>query len=267
MKRIRGSLKSSEKYQIIFQLSPAAIALMSPAGIITDLNGRVYDFLQYKPEEVIGKHFTELPFITQDGRRKLTENLANRLRGEVVPPYEVEFVSKSGDRHFGLLDISLIKDDQGNPIEILAMFSDITALKQNEEKLRHLNKELDDANLELQRAYTWMRRKRDQLRTQLFEEDFVFLIDRDSRIEGVSEKVIESLGMQRAQLIGTLLTDLLTEEALDLFRREMELAVKGIANEITVGLTTAAGKQVYSARMVRFNINDRRLIMVVFRSV
>lgn len=51
-------MKSSEKYQIIFQLSPAAIALMSPAGIITDLNGRVYDFLQYKPEEVIGKHFT-----------------------------------------------------------------------------------------------------------------------------------------------------------------------------------------------------------------
>jgi len=257
-------MKTTDKYRIIFDLSPAAICLMSPAGIITDLNGRLYDFLEYRPEEVIGKNFLELPFITEEGKRKLTENLVKRLGGADIPSYEVEFISKSGSRHFGLLDVTLIRDNGGNPVEIIAIFTDVTALKQSEEKLRKLNEELDDANLKLQRAYDWMRKKKDQLRTQLFEEDFLFLIDRDSRIEGVSEKAIENLGLRRSHLIGTLFTDLLDAEALDPFRRELELAGKGIANAITVRFK-AEGTDSYTMRMVRFNMDGRRLMLVILR--
>jgi len=60
--------ESEEKYKKIFELSPEAIVLLDRKGNLLDVNERLYDWLGYKPEEVIGKNLLELPFLPEGGK-------------------------------------------------------------------------------------------------------------------------------------------------------------------------------------------------------
>ncbi len=254
-----------DKYRAIFHLSPEAICLMDTEGRIIDLNGRIYDIIGYRPEEVIGKHFLELPFFTDEGKRKLVESYARRLQGEEVPPYELEFISKSDERRFGKLIGALMKDRKGNVTGNIVIFSDITDFKAAEEKLAAANKELEETNKRLQRAYKWMRDGRDRVRKQLYQEETGFLIDSGGRIEGATEKAVEIAGREKSQLIGVDLADLLEADSREGFRRELKQAWKGIANRFVVDINSVNGRKSYQLKMIRLTMEERRLLLVILQ--
>jgi len=57
--------KETDRYKLIFELSPEAIVIIDPKGNITDINGRVYDWLGFKTEELVGKKISEAPFLNE----------------------------------------------------------------------------------------------------------------------------------------------------------------------------------------------------------
>jgi len=142
---IDKNLINTERNKIFFDCSPLAIIIVSKEGIFLDANRKLYDWLGYKPAEIIGRRFTEVPFILDNSKKTIINNFNKRMRGEDVPPYEVELVHKNGMKKYGEIHGNLLSDyDQGVTLDII-MVSDITEkkkafeiLKDNEERYRTL---------------------------------------------------------------------------------------------------------------------------------
>jgi PAS domain S-box-containing protein len=138
-------LMSTERNKILFDWSPLAIIIVSEEGIFLDANRKLYDWLGYRPDEIIGRSFTEVPFLPDKSKKTIVNNFDKRMRGEDVPPYEVELVHKNGMQKYGEIHGNLLSDDARGVTMDIIMVSDITEkknafeiLKDNEERYRTL---------------------------------------------------------------------------------------------------------------------------------
>jgi len=154
--------ESEEKYRTIFESSPEAIVLFDKKGNVVDINGRIEDWLGYKPGDIELKNFAVFPFMPKRSKTLVLKKISQRMRGEEIPPFELEFIDKKGEKHIGLTTTSIIKDNKGEVIQNLVMISDITERKKAEAELikhhEHLEelvkertKELEEKNKELKR--------------------------------------------------------------------------------------------------------------------
>ena len=72
--------ENERKYRTIFELSPEAIVLLDKKGTLIDVNGRICDWLEYEPEEIIGKNLLKLPFITDKSKTIVKKKFIQRIR-------------------------------------------------------------------------------------------------------------------------------------------------------------------------------------------
>lgn len=131
---------SEELYRSIFELSPEAIVLLDSNINIYAINDRIADWLDYSPGEVLGKNLFSLDFLDDKNKELIKEKYMQRMKGQEVPQYELEFITKSGEKKIGLIQASLIKDDKGKLIHYIAMITDITERKNAEIALKKSNK-------------------------------------------------------------------------------------------------------------------------------
>jgi PAS domain S-box-containing protein len=122
-------LAAEERYEKIFRLSPEAIALLDKSGVFLDVNERLFDWLGFRSDEIIGKPFLEVPIFTVDEKIRAKNKFQMRIAGKEVPPYELEFITKNQEKRVGLVRGASIKDEWGNIAQSLVMITDITDLK------------------------------------------------------------------------------------------------------------------------------------------
>ena len=144
-------LMSDERTRIFFNSSPLAILIINKKGIFIDANRKLYDWLKYKPYEIIGKSFNQISFLSNDSKRTIINNFNKRMRGEEVPPYEVEIFHKNGMKKYGEIYGNLLYDDVRKLKLDIIMVNDITEkkkanenLKDNEQKYRMLFENTND---------------------------------------------------------------------------------------------------------------------------
>jgi PAS domain S-box-containing protein len=133
---MKESQKKDKQYKRIFQFSPQVIGIIDTKGNVVEVNRRVCDWLGYKPKEVIGKNFLQLPFLSEESKIKAQKKLAQIFGNNNIPPYELEFVTKKGELRVGRIFTNPIKDGKGGLKEILVMAFDITERKRAEVALR-----------------------------------------------------------------------------------------------------------------------------------
>ncbi|MFH1502578.1 MAG: diguanylate cyclase [Candidatus Eisenbacteria bacterium] len=126
---------SDEMYRTIFELSPEAIVLIDAKGRFVAANGRIFDWLGYSNDELMGKSLLQAPFMPPTSRVVVVKNFVKRMAGLNVPPYELRFVSKSGAVKYGRIHATSIKDENGRAQHDLVMISDVTELKRAEHAL------------------------------------------------------------------------------------------------------------------------------------
>ena len=184
--------KDKEIYEIIFKHSPLGIALLDKKGTILEANPTVYDWTGYRPEEIIGKNALQMPFFTTSSKLIVAKNFFQRIRGKKVDPYEVTFKGKEGSEKVALLEAVLIKNIKGEVIQDLVMFTDITARKQIEEKLR-----------ESEERYR-----------KLYEgsQDGYVLVDMEGNIKEFNESYRKMLGYSEKELYTKTYVDLTPEK-------------------------------------------------------
>lgn len=119
--------ESEKKYRKIFENSPQGFILLDTEGHIVDVNKKICDWLGYKPDEMIGKDHMLYPFLTKAGKVTAMKKFFQRLLGKVLPAYDLEFVTKSGETFLGEVLAMQIRDDQGEIVQILAMITDVTS--------------------------------------------------------------------------------------------------------------------------------------------
>ena len=139
------TLIGDERNKTLFDWAPEAIVIINKQGILLDANRKLYEWLGYRPDEVIGKYILEMPFFPKETKQIIREKFTQRMSGKEVSPYEVEFLHKNGMKKWGEIHGTQIKDEINNVMIDLVLVSDITKrkttldkLKESEEKYRNI---------------------------------------------------------------------------------------------------------------------------------
>jgi PAS domain S-box-containing protein len=143
---------------------------------------------------------------------------------------------------------------------------DIALRVQMAERLTCLNRELEEANGKLQAAYQWMRDKKDLFKRTRYEEDIGFLVDREGRIQWVSETALSFSGRARPEVIGTALPDILPEAHREELRKTLRQARLGGNMFCTARFTSKEGRETdMDVKMTRATTGQARGLWVVFQ--
>jgi PAS domain S-box-containing protein len=125
----------------IVQTSDDAIIGKTLDGIITSWNKGAEKLYGYDENEMIGEPISLL--ISPENVNEMAEILVKIRSGVNINHYETTRIRKDGNEINVSLSISSIKDIEGNIIGASTIGRDVTMLHEANEKLRSLNKELD----------------------------------------------------------------------------------------------------------------------------
>jgi len=146
--------ESDEAFRHIFNISPEGIILLDKSGKIIDLNRKIYDWLGYMPEEIIGKNILRLPFIPVESKAKIIKKSVKEIVSQEIKPYTISFITKDGEKRIGRVVSSYIKNKTGKRIAELVMVSDVTdetlkdiKLEESEQRYRILFETANDGIL------------------------------------------------------------------------------------------------------------------------
>lgn len=138
--RLHRELRSLKDYlKKIYNTVADPIYVIDEEGRFIDINRRGELITGYQKEELIGMRFTDI--LAPEYVEKTLKNFERRLRGEEVPPYEVEVIRKDGRR------IALeIRASKLEGVGAIGVARDITRQKKLEEELRKHAAELEHSN-------------------------------------------------------------------------------------------------------------------------
>ena len=166
-RRTCEKLKDSEKeFHALLNLIPDLVAIVDEEGTILAVNDAAEKLGGYKRKELVGKNFLSTNVFTPESNAITIKNLAKRMTGAQIAPYEVEMLTKYGEKKPAELNATKIeyKRKKAN----LVVFRDITErkkvekeLQESEEKYRTL---MDDApisisNVDLKGTVTFVNKR------------------------------------------------------------------------------------------------------------
>ncbi|MHA2425698.1 MAG: PAS domain S-box protein, partial [Candidatus Thorarchaeota archaeon] len=126
--------ESERRYKALFDENIDAVVILDLDGIHIDFNDRARELLGYSKEELVGRStdFT----VVEDQRQDAQSRHRRLLAGEKLPIYERRLRRKDGSEVPVEINISLVRDDEGNPLHLQSILRDITTRKQSEQKLK-----------------------------------------------------------------------------------------------------------------------------------
>jgi len=255
-KKAKEALKESkEKFKKLFDASPDLTYFLDKNGIIQEVNQAGMDLLGYEREELIGKHFSELPFLPPETKEKIAEKVKKRLRGEEISPYLIEAKTKNGKQLFAEVNSALIKED-GEPVGSIGIIRDTTERKKAKEKLE----------------------KSEERYRRLFEsaKNGILILDGETgKIENANSYLEDFLGYSKEELVGkeiwkidTFLNIVGTREAFEelveeenIYYEDIHLETKegkGVPVEIEINTYHAGGKEVVQCKIIDISAKKSR---------
>jgi PAS domain S-box-containing protein len=134
-KKIEESIRDKERrYQALFERSNDALFIIGLDMIHIDVNQNVVDLFGYAREELIGMPINKL--VVPSEYDNSVDVLKKLLSGESLPIYERKFRKKDGTEFFAEVNVSLVYDEQGNPLYVQSILRDISDRKQALEELK-----------------------------------------------------------------------------------------------------------------------------------
>ena len=120
----------------MFTHAAEGITITDPDGTILEVNDAFTRITGYSRDEALGRN----PRILKSGlqTREFYENLWESLTREGHWSGEIWNRSKSGDIYPESLTINAIRDTNGNAAHYVALFSDISEIKEHEQQLEHI---------------------------------------------------------------------------------------------------------------------------------
>jgi PAS domain S-box-containing protein len=121
---------SEERFRKLLETAEEGIWIFDPKGIITFTNEALASMLGYSREELIGKSVFDLLHKEQ---WKLERQIAVRRRADQGARYDLHYTRRDGNELWATVVESRIRDDDGNSIGSIALFTDITERKRAEQ--------------------------------------------------------------------------------------------------------------------------------------
>jgi PAS domain S-box-containing protein len=130
--------ESEERYRTLIDQLPDYV-IVHRAGVLLYVNKTAAVSMGYEAASVIGRPITD--FIAPEHLDQVRQAIVQRMAGENVPSYEMKIAAKDGTYRTILVNGAAISYE-GRPAS-LNVLTDITLLKQAEEKIRSANEELE----------------------------------------------------------------------------------------------------------------------------
>jgi len=129
-----NSSSDSEKIlQALMNLIADPVVIVNKKGKFLECSDKVEEMTGYKKEDLLGKSFLKVPFITAKSKALLITNLAKRLLGEHIKTYEIEAIFKDGEKR--PLEVYGMKVEyNGKPADVV-LFHDVSLQKKAEKEL------------------------------------------------------------------------------------------------------------------------------------
>jgi PAS domain S-box-containing protein len=134
--------KSQKQFQLLVQgVTDYAIYLLTPQGNVSSWNSGAERIKGYKPEQIIGRHFST--FYTEEDRKAgLPEIALETARAEGRFEREGIRIRKDGTQFWANVVVDAIKDTEGSLIGFAKITRDITERKKAEEELERTREAL-----------------------------------------------------------------------------------------------------------------------------
>lgn len=134
--------ESEERFRQTFQTTAVSSALISLDGKFLEVNPAFCELLDYAPDELKDHDVAK---VTDPNWVPFQEDLTQQLLNREIMAYTQERRYQHRDGHWiwGLLNVSLVRDAQQQPIYYVCQIQNIDPLKQAQEKLQEVNIELE----------------------------------------------------------------------------------------------------------------------------
>lgn len=182
--------RMEDRLMHLFETAPDAVLLMNKERKIEGINEEFKEMMGYSREELVGNKLSKAPFIPEEERKTLEENLKNRI-GKGFSPFTAKFKTKDGENIFMEVNASFLKTDE-KIIGSLAIARNITERKRMEKKLQEERAEL-----------------RSLLRGS---DDSIYMVDKNCRYVLVNDELLKRLNKERNAVIGSRFQDFHKEE-------------------------------------------------------
>jgi len=150
--------KENEKYRLMTEKLPDAVATINTEGKITYVSPKALDIFGYEnTEEVIGNQAVRA--LIPGHRSRATKALELVMKGRTLKDMVFRFSRKDSSRFTGELSASLIRNDKGEPVEVIMTIKDITSRKKAENEILTYQNKLKTLNSQLISAEEKERRK------------------------------------------------------------------------------------------------------------
>jgi PAS domain S-box-containing protein len=148
-KRAELSLKASEaRFRAVFEQAAVGMARLSPEGEWIQVNQRLADILGYRPEDLIGRHFSESTWAEDQSQDLHFQQ--QLLAGTITScQFEKRYIKPDGNPIWTLVTVSSEHDAEGNLAAFIAIIEDIEERKTAREELVQRAEELASTNLML----------------------------------------------------------------------------------------------------------------------
>lgn len=243
--------ESEEKFRTIFESANDMIAYVDEFGTFIDINNKAEEIFGWKPEEVIGKNFTDFPIFGPENLQNVLERFTEAIQDETDQYAIYEAQRKDGSTVFIEVGVTLIERDNGM-LGVLVILRDITARKQAEDALRE---------------------SETKFRT-IFENanDEIVYLDVNGIVIDVNDRVEDIFGWNREEVIGKNFTDFMyigqdaLEHLTSLFTNALNSETE---SRITVEAKHRNGSTVFVEASPRLVQRDGNLegILVILRDI
>ncbi|MFX1565751.1 MAG: PAS domain S-box protein [Promethearchaeota archaeon] len=122
------------RFRLFFENAPLYCYMVSPKGILLDLNKAALDILEYTRHELIGKHIRTI--YAPECEEKVKELFVMWKDNGRIIDEELIIQSKSGEKRTVLLSANAIRDEAGAVKHSISIQKDITELRQKQDELK-----------------------------------------------------------------------------------------------------------------------------------
>ncbi|MGB3398657.1 MAG: PAS domain S-box protein, partial [Candidatus Deferrimicrobiaceae bacterium] len=136
---------SEARYRSLVETAQSGIFHIGVDGRFLYVNRTLARMAEVDPEAMIGVHFKDTAFLTEQNMRNLVDRFQGRIQGDRPPSevFETKFISTFGREIPALVGVSLIVDEQGQPQGVTGVITDISDRITLEEELEAERDRLD----------------------------------------------------------------------------------------------------------------------------
>jgi|GEM_PF-421493 len=223
-KRAEERLRESEEnYRTIVELAPDGIMTLDRDGNVRSANSAFLRLYGHAKEDIVGKHFTELPAVTPEDIPGYQEMFAAILRGEETSEIELAWRSRNGEVKHAEIRAQLVRRD-GRVVGVQCVTRDITERKAAEEELK--TSEAQYRNL-----------------VESMNDGLAIQDDR-GHVAYANDRFCEMLGFGKDEVVGRPLASLMDEENLRIVNEQTAKRKNGKRSSYELSWKTKNGQVV-----------------------